>query len=355
MPVFQFAFYQFSNFTFTGPAGSTTNTTGHTSGTFTLNGGSTPVPITVDDNEANFHDGFEDPNVNGPPSTANNDQLLTAPVTVNGTTYPVGTQIELEFAVSTNSSQGSQIVFYYVRLGGVNVGIVGETADVVPGVTYSITGSRDGTNPPIGTFPTGAPAFVPWDNLICFTHGTLVETPEGPCLIETLVPGDLVCTFANGSQPLRWTGSRHVPMTELLRNADLRPVEFDVGVIGNTRRLRVSPQHRILLDDWRAQVYFGEDRVLIPAKAMVNGSTIRQTLPAAGVTYIHILFDHHEVIISEGALSESFHPGEIGLGALDSEQRRELDILFPGLELERRRAAFPIVRMAEALALRLPG
>jgi Hint domain len=354
MPVFQFAFYQFSNFTFTGPAGSTSNTVGHTSGTFTLAPSSTPVPITVDDDEANFHDGFQDPNPTGTLSTANNNQRLTAPVTVNGTTYPVGSQIELEFAVSTNSSQGSQIVFYYVRIGGVNVGIVGETADIVPGVAYSITGSSDGGTI-IGTFPAGVPGFVPWDSLICFTHGTLVDTPDGPRPIETLMPGDLVCTLANGSQPLRWTSSRHAPMTDMIRNSDLRPVEFDTGVIGNTRPLRVSPQHRILLDDWRAQVYFGEDRVLIPAKAMVNGSTIRQTLPTEGVTYIHILFDRHEVIISEGALSESFHPGEIGLGALDADQRRELDLLFPGLELERRRAAFPIVRMAEALALRLPG
>jgi Hint domain len=354
MPVFQFAFYQFSNFTFTGGVGAPGQTIGYTSGSFTLGAGSTPVPITVNDNEENFHDGFQDPNVTGPLSTANNDQLLAAPVTVNGTTYPIGTQIELEFAVSTNSTEGNQIVFYYVRLGGVNVGIVGETADIVPGVTYNITGSSDGGSI-IGTFPPGAATFVPWDNLICFTHGTLIETPDGPRPIETLEPGDLVCTLDNGSQPLRWIGSRHVGATAMARTADLRPVEFATGVIGNTRPLRVSPQHRILLDDWRAQVYFGEDQVLIAAKAMVNGTTIRQILPEAGVTYIHILFDRHEVIISEGALSESFHPGEIGLGALDLAQRRELDLLFPGLELERRRAAFPIARTAEARALRLPS
>jgi Hint domain len=354
MPVFQFSFYQFSSFTFTGPAGSATNTVGHTSGTFTLSAGASPVPITVNDNEANFHDGFQDPNVNGPPSTANNDQVLAAPVTVNGTTYPAGSQIELEFAVSTNSTQGNQIVFYYVRIAGVNVGIVGETADIVPGVTYSITGSNDG-GAIIGTFPPGVPSFVPWDNLICFTHGTLVETPDGPRLIETLERNDLVCTLDNGSQPIRWIASRAISVTEMIANAALRPVEFETGAIGNTRPLRVSPQHRILLDDWRAQVYFGEDRVLIPAKAMVNGTTIRQIVPEAGVSYIHILFDRHEVIIAEGALSESFHPGEIGQGALDAAQRHELELLFPGLDLDRRRSSFPIVRMAEARALRFPG
>ena len=125
-------------------------------------------------------------------------------------------------------------------------------------------------------------------------------------------------------------------------------------MIGNLRAFRVSPQHRLLLNDWRAQVYFGEDEVLIPAKAMVNGSTIRQVLPASGVTYIHLLFDRHEIIVSEGALSESFHPGEFGLQALDEAQRSEVESLFPGPELARRRAAFPIVTLTEARAIRLP-
>jgi hypothetical protein len=108
------------------------------------------------------------------------------------------------------------------------------------------------------------------------------------------------------------------------------------------------------LNDWRAQVYFGEDEVLIPAKAMVNGRTIRHVLPAEGVTYIHLLFDRHEIIVSDGALSESFHPGETGLLALDEAQRREVELLFPDLALSRRRAAFPIVRLTEARAIRLP-
>jgi hypothetical protein len=196
---------------------------------------------------------------------------------------------------------------------------------------------------------------VPWDTLACFTYGTRIDTPDGPRLIEELEVGDLVTTLGNGSQPLRWIGRRTVTRAEMLQRPDLRPVQFDEGVVGNDRALLVSPQHRMLLNDWRAQVYFGEDRVLIPAKAMVNCATIRQVPPMEGLTYIHLLFDRHEVIISEGALTESFHPGEIGLGALDDGQRRELDLLFPGLMLERRRAAFPIVRMAEALALRLPG
>jgi hypothetical protein len=141
----------------------------------------------------------------------------------------------------------------------------------------------------------------------------------------------------------------------MMLNPALRPVLFEAGAVGNSRPLLVSPQHRMLLNDWRAQVYFGEDQVLIAAKAMVNGKTIRQILPEDGVTYCHLLFDRHEVILAEGALSESFHPGEIALGGLDDAQRREIETLFPQLMLEERRAAFPIVRPREALGLPLAG
>lgn len=353
MATYQFSFYEFNDFTFTGGAGSTTQTVGLTSGTFALTGSAAPVQITVDDNEALFHDGFQDPNVNGPPSTANNDQRLAAPITVNGITYPAGSQIELEFAVSTASTAGSGVVFYYVRINGLNVGIAAGGTDLAPGVTYTITGSQDGDGVISGAFPAGQSTAVPWDTLACFTHGTLIETPDGPRLIETLEPGDLVTTLGNGSQRLRWVGTRALSPKDMLARADLRPVLFETGTFGNTRPLMVSPQHRMLLNDWRAQVYFGEDEVLIAAKALMNGKSVRQVVPAGGVTYCHLLFDRHEVILAEGALSESFHPGEIGLGALEEAQRQEIETLFPGLSLTDWRAAFPIVRNAEARALPL--
>jgi hypothetical protein len=49
------------------------------------------------------------------------------------------------------------------------------------------------------------------------------------------------------------------------------------------------------------------------------------------VDYLHILFDQHEVIFAEGSPSESFHPGQLGLGALDHAARDELKELFPEL------------------------
>jgi len=272
-----------------------------------------------------------------------------------------GQAVDLALRLTLLGDDGQRLTGELLTVDGSPVGLLA-SAPLGPGVTYRVTDTAapdpaEGIGAGLGSLdPTHAagPAAGSRGVAFCFTSGTHFDTPDGPRRIDDLCPGDLVTTLGNGSQPLRWIGSRHVPVAEMLSSPDLQPVEFAAGVIGNLRAFRVSPRHRLLLNDWRAQVYFGEDEVLIPAKAMVNGGTIRQVLPASGVTYIHLLFDRHEIIVSEGALSESFHPGESGLQALDEAQRSEVESLFPGPELARRRAAFPIVTLTEARAIRLP-
>ena len=189
--------------------------------------------------------------------------------------------------------------------------------------------------------------------LAAYAATALIDTPDGPRPAGDLVAGDVVTTLGNGSRPLRWVGRRQVTPVELLAHPGLRPVAFAPGTLGNQRALVVSPQQRMLIDDWRAAVYFGEDRVLVSALALVDDQSARLVLPAAGVDYVVLMCDRHEILLAEGALSESFHPGEAGLAGLSVAERATLAALLPEAELVRRRAAFPIVRNAEARALRL--
>lgn len=191
--------------------------------------------------------------------------------------------------------------------------------------------------------------------LAAFAAGTLIDTPDGPRPVETLAAGDAVTTLGNGSRPLCWVGRRRVEAVELLAHPGLRPTVFGPGALGNARALSVSPQQRLLIDDWRAAVYFGEDRVLVAAQALVDDLAVRVLLPPDGIDYVMLLCDRHEVLLAEGVLSESFHPGETGLAALPAEERSRLAEVIADGELLRRRAAFPIVRNAEARALRLPS
>ena len=161
--------------------------------------------------------------------------------------------------------------------------------------------------------------------IICFTEGTRIATPRGVREIEDLEMGDLVVTRDHGLQPIRWVGKRTVPA----RGA-LAPIRFDPHVIGNERALYVSPQHRMLMQGVEASLLFGESEVLASAKHLVNGSTVTE-VHGGTVTYVHIMFDQHEIIYAEGAASESFYPGGTGLNAVEEEAREELFSLFPEL------------------------
>lgn len=161
--------------------------------------------------------------------------------------------------------------------------------------------------------------------IICFTAGTRIATAQGLRAIEDLRVGDMVVTRDHGLQPVRWAGQREVPA-----QGALAPVRFEAGVLGNRRPLLVSPQHRMLIEGAEATMLFGESEVLASAKHLVNGGSVT-SLPGGMVSYVHVLFDDHEIIYAEGAPSESFFPGETGLDAVEAAAREELFMLFPEL------------------------
>ncbi|MBN2905552.1 MAG: Hint domain-containing protein [Rhodobacteraceae bacterium] len=167
--------------------------------------------------------------------------------------------------------------------------------------------------------------FTGIETIICFTRGTMILTPTGERAVETLRPGDLVVTADNGPQPLRWIGQRTVQA-----QGAVAPVRIRAGLFGNRRDLLLSPQHRMLYEGYQAQLLFGDHQVLIPASHLVDHHQVLEE-PGGEVTYLHLLFDRHEIIFAEGARSESFHPGHVGLDAIMAPAREELFSIFPEL------------------------
>lgn len=246
---------------------------------------------------------------------------------------------------------------------------VGDTITVVVnGVTQTITG--------VTFYVTGGPAiFTPTDGTIlsdatfvsstwvdtspqipvgsfgppCFTPGTRIAVPGGEVAIETLKPGDLVMTLDHGAQPVRWIGRRQVD-----GRGEFAPVRFAAGIVGNRRALLVSPQHRMLIGGWQAELYYGEGEVLVAAVQLaVRPGICRQ--PQTLVDYVHLMFDRHEIILAEGAPSESFHPGSCLLDH-DLAALAEVVAIFPQLRSRETRQALALARpeargrLARALA-----
>ena len=80
------------------------------------------------------------------------------------------------------------------------------------------------------------------------------------------------------------------------------------------------------------------------SRKMIGMAEVTRALPDDGVTYVHILFDRHEIVQSEGIWTESFQPAERTLSALDQAARDEVLELFP--ELTENADAFPSARLS---------
>ena len=183
---------------------------------------------------------------------------------------------------------------------------------------------------------TGSATFTNIENIVCFTPGTLIATPRGEVAVENLRVGDKVVTRDNGLQEIRWMGGKQMGWHDFAANPHLKPIMVKAGSLGNglpERDTMLSPNHRLLVANDRTSLYFDEHEVLVAAKHLVGGNGIRQ-VDSSGTTYHHFMFDQHEVVLSNGAWTESFQPGDYTLKGLGNAQRTEVFELFPELKTD---------------------
>lgn len=181
----------------------------------------------------------------------------------------------------------------------------------------------------------------------CFTPGTRILTPEGARAVETLEVGDMVLTRDRGAQEIRWIGRCPVARGRMQSEPQFRPVRIRAGAFGERvpeRDMLVSQQHRILIRGWRAELFMGAEEVLVAAVHLVNGETVQIARDVEMTEYIHLQFDHHEIVVSDGLETESLNPGPISLSTIPDESRQELAALFPEIDLGRQ-AALSSARM----------
>ncbi|MDJ0822060.1 MAG: Hint domain-containing protein [Paracoccaceae bacterium] len=182
---------------------------------------------------------------------------------------------------------------------------------------------------------TGTMDFFEIEEIVpCFTPGTLIATPQGERLVEDLEVGDRVITRDNGIQEIRWIGRKELTGHELARKPHMKPVLIQKGALGNglpEHDMLVSPNHRILVNNDKTALYFEEREVLAAAKHLTGLEGVDE-VSTLGVTYLHVMFDQHEVILSNGAWTESFQPGDYSLKGIGNAQRQEILELFPELE-----------------------
>ena len=137
----------------------------------------------------------------------------------------------------------------------------------------------------------------------CYCPGTLIRTANGEVAIEQLKIGDRVMTASAAARPIKWIGRRSYAGRYVMGRTDIVPICIKAGALDTNmpkRDLWVSPNHAMYFED--ADV----GGVLIEAKDLVNGVSIVQAESVQTIEYFHIELDTHDIIIAEGALSESF-------------------------------------------------
>jgi len=169
---------------------------------------------------------------------------------------------------------------------------------------------------------------LPRQAVLCFTPGTLIETPKGAKPVEELVAGDPVTTKDNGTRPVLWVGSRTVSGARLHAMPELRPVRFRAGAWGQSRSahdLLLSPDHHVLMP--------GPAPHLVPAKALIDGRRILRDTEISSLRYIHLMLEQHQIVIANGVEVESFLPMPAALGEIGFADRQKLFDVMPVLAI----------------------
>lgn len=108
----------------------------------------------------------------------------------------------------------------------------------------------------------------------------------------------------------------------LLQQPKLRPMHISSGVLGE-RPLTVLPQYGVLLPS---------SDILGCATHLhhfVTGARVAQGRQSA--TYLHLIFERHPIVFSNGHPNERLYSGSMALQAMNEEARAEMDGLFPGV------------------------
>ena len=135
--------------------------------------------------------------------------------------------------------------------------------------------------------------------------------------------------------------------TNIFRYPKLKPICITKGALVlniPSRDLRVSQQHRILVEGLIAMRMFGTSEVLVPAKALLSLPDIFIEEPTTSVSYHHVMLETHEIVVSEGLRSESLCHGPNALSSIPENVLQDaLDVL--GIDKKQlKESAVPSVR-----------
>jgi hypothetical protein len=150
------------------------------------------------------------------------------------------------------------------------------------------------------TAPGNGKVVITPNVMTCFAPDTLIRTACGDRPVKDLAVGDLVVTTSGAVRPVKWLGHRDIDCRRYADPTVAWPIRIAAHALGEgrpARDLHVSPGHAICVD------IAGE--VLIPAAALINGSTVQQ-VELDAITYWHVELDSHDILLAENLPAETY-------------------------------------------------
>ncbi|MEM9716531.1 MAG: Hint domain-containing protein [Pseudomonadota bacterium] len=221
-----------------------------------------------------------------------------------------------------------------------------------------------GSPPPDGTVltvidesnPTRSDAIDLDDIFFCYAKGSVIPCEQGPIRVEELQKGMQVTATDGALHEILWVGKRHIPFEELRKLPALWPIELRRDGLAPSvpnQVLRLSPEHRILLQTADLSLMTGFEWALSAAKHFTALEGVSRTCPKDGVTYYHIMCRTHVLIEVSGLVSETLFLGDMVKTRAPDAMREELRLLFPELfgDVAAMELAAPELKAYEARAL----
>ncbi|MEM9708703.1 MAG: Hint domain-containing protein [Pseudomonadota bacterium] len=180
-----------------------------------------------------------------------------------------------------------------------------------------------------------------------FTHGTLIQTADGPVAVEDLAPGSEIARTDGTSVPLLWKGAiTIVPGAPTLREAPekLYRVTADAFGLGRPARdILLGPDARILTRDAGIRGSVGSEAAYVPISALADGESVVEVTPMAPVRVYHLVTERHDTILAGGLEVETFSPRADLHESLSHEMMAVFASLFPQFDTLREfgRARWP--------------
>nr|WP_256441429.1 Hint domain-containing protein [Acetobacter sp. P5B1] len=153
-----------------------------------------------------------------------------------------------------------------------------------------------------------SPSEFSWDNssysIVCFLHGSMIQTTAGEVAVEDLQIGDQVVAFdwqnnQDIMRPVVWVGKAHATVRPGLPADE---AGYPVRVLKNAiadgvpyKDMLITPEHCLFFD--------GQ---FVPARMLVNGKSIFYDTSITSYDYYHVETEEHSVITADGMLTESY-------------------------------------------------